>query len=56
MPCTKKSVPTVVIREGTRKRTVMTPLTTPTSTQSAVPTSAPIGKGTPQVTERRPMV
>jgi hypothetical protein len=31
MPCRKKSVSTVVIREGTRKRTVMIPLTAPTS-------------------------
>ena len=40
-------MPTVVISDGTLKRTVMMPLTKPTSTPISTPISAPTASGTP---------
>ena len=55
MPWSRNSVPTVVIKDGTRKRTVISPLSQPTSTPTRIPAQAPSQRGTPQPTDIRAM-
>ncbi len=47
-PCNRNSVPTVVIRDGTRKPTVIRPLRQPIRMPRTRLIAALIGKGSPQ--------